>query len=506
MQKVGLKRLVSQVPQAPVVPYHLGGISFHSSPVVSSEGKLLLAWRGVSGNAVGEDGEGDPNTLVESVQLHRLEGDGSAVFGPAPRVISQGVYSILDDAGIPGGGGTVGFVPDPTGGFYYLWGLFVLRFDGEGRALWPEGKLKRDQTHPIWKFPSAVRFTQNVASDVQLVTAFVNDGTQAPDAGVLVFWTDAPKADGAPMFRAQRIDASGQLRWGEKGVSLLNGGDFPLFVHAVATGDGGFLTVIPADASGDQTRVEFYSPDGKKRAQTDSFEFSLVQSETSFVESDGAGGVYLVYFKPGTDEEGNARKEVHLTRIDASGTRVFDQVLECPAGLLSNFVLKRTPQGDCVVAWRWFPAAYDLDQADPQARVFVSRVSASGQPVGSRTVTQLVLPGVVGEFHRENNEGRIALEATEQATFVGFESLVAVPQAVAESGARFHWVVQRLPVQGAVTPETWDCAWATGGASSLFQWQGHLGVVTFREELFKTREKEIAIPVPYFGFLPGAES
>ena len=166
-------------------------------------------------------------------------------------------------------------VSDGSGGAIAIWLEFLPRAEGE---------LPSFQTH-VAKIDSDGNIKWR--RDVPGVDQAIPDGS----GGAIIAYR-APHNNIAVL----KVDAGGNLPWGEEGVSLNTGQCWPL---AVASDDLGGIIVVGCGFQGGQgsVYVQRVDSEGNKLWQTGGVQVCVSPAEEAQVVSDGAGGAIIAYMR-----------------------------------------------------------------------------------------------------------------------------------------------------------------------------------------------------------------
>jgi hypothetical protein len=227
-------------------------------------------------------------------------------------------------------------IPDGAGGAFYAWSDW-----GDGWTVHVDAQRVDALGRPRWA-PGGVAVTPLTAGAPPLTQqarapAIVGDGAGGV---ILAFVQDTSYSPSAGHLRAQRVDGSGRILWGENGVSV-------------------------CDASGAQLEPK--------------------------IVSDGAGGAIVAW----TDtRNGTTNADVYAQRLDAAGTALWQA---CGVPVASAASSQRKPvmvgdgSGGAIVAWR--------DDTLTSRAVFAQRVDGAGNalwtPGGIQLATSTDEPGIV---------------------------------------------------------------------------------------------------------------
>lgn len=467
---IELENLSPELPAGPEAEYSLGGTAFPGLPLLREGNRLWLPWRTVNAS----DGEGN---LITSLVLNSFPPAGPAV------ILRQAYYRLLDDQTLPGGCSQAA-VPDSRGGLFYLWGLNILHINARGALSWDKGLslpgLGRDE---LSQYPSKVFFVPQHGPEVQTVQGFYPDG----EGNALIFWTDYPRGEGQPAFRAQKIDSEGSLLWDKNGIKVVNGEEFCLYLDAVPGLAGGFIALVPADYYAETSRLDFYDAAGRIVHNSQVYPLALSATREWRCREDGRGGLYLLTLK-------QTGKELTLWHWDQAGTLLFQQQIRSPEGTLSELFLGVSEQQEALLGWRVWPDSGDT------AFVCAARISLQGQYSGALSETvNVALQARVGIYGRENAAGRVWVSDLGQDTWVGYDTLEADAQQ--ESGAVSHWKARCWDASGQLHKE-FDCGEALMHSGSLQVLQGRMLTVIYRYTWYE-RPAQLSIQpaVPFAGYL-----
>ena len=367
MQASAARQLVNSLSSPPRQRILFNGAAWISSPVADGRGGVYFGWRAITGAVYKE--------LVTSVYLYRLGAGGRFPWGARARIPVQAMHS-LGDRGQAGG--EVGIVPDGRGGIYYLWASYLLRFDREGRSLWPAGKQYLRKPGPLWRRPSRIRYIKSKRERIRDVRLFPDGKGNA-----LVYWR-SPNS-----VRVNKISAQGRCLWGSSGVELCNSKDTYEKGTGVAGWRGQAAALVAHGRYGNYCVVKFLSPQGKIVRRSRPFPFDLSGSSSWRIAADGSGGLVLLYFKSVFHDRLKTGSSVGLVRFNRFGGIVYNRLL---TGYIPNArgparpVLRVMQDGTALAGWHTagkIGGTLFCIRVDRDGRSFwhhgAVRISASGQ-------------------------------------------------------------------------------------------------------------------------------
>lgn len=254
-------------------------------------------------------------------------------------------------------------VSDGAGGAVQVWqdgrnvppygGIYAQKIDGYGNARWTSNGT------PVY----ANGFLSYLAPEI------ASDGT----GGAIVVWGDN-RSGGFDLF-AQRIDATGALRWGESGVAICSAATVQRNYAIIADGEGG-ATIAWQDSSSGSADIFAQRVDAGGAAQwtpggvaicTNTFE----QHEPCLV-ADGLGGAIIAW-----DDHRSGPTNIYAQRVVAGGGVAWT----ANGTVICNAVNAQQEQcivsddaGGAVIAWRDYRNSADW-------LVYAQRISGSGLAV-----------------------------------------------------------------------------------------------------------------------------
>lgn len=386
---------VRRLPRPALQRIMMCGKTWLSRPVADAEGNLYILWRQISG-AVG-------NELVTSVFFQKLSADGTVAWDGTPRVPAQAMHSLADRGQAAD---AAGIAPDGQGGVFYLWASYLLRFDGAGRSLFPRGKMIRDQTHPLWRRPSAVRYLKNKREGVR-------DAELHPDGAgnALVTWRAQDS------LQVNKITVDGRVLWGDAGLTLVSSTETKENGKCVGDGKGGAVALVAQGRYGQKAVIKFVSPEGRIVRTSAVLDIDLEDSNRWRMEPDGSGGIIVLYLESVHRDGDHLGYVVRLARYNAAGNRVYDLALaplvhwkQMPKWLY----LRTDRRGRALINWRnRVPGP-----ATPTV-ISLARVEADGRQPWGRVLT-IVKPGKEGSPYF-NESGEMDMLAVGTRTHLLFE-------------------------------------------------------------------------------------
>lgn len=216
--------------------------------------------------------------------------------------------------------------------------------------------------------------------------AIAEDGA----GGAIIVWADYRGGTGTTSTYGQRVSAAGTLLWGANGVPLAPPAGFTrndAFHAAVPDGAGGAVVVWSDD---DSKAIRAQRVNGFGATQWP-FDGVLVCSTTgerqpNRIQSDGAGGVLV----PWSDDRADGG-DVYVQRINAAGEPAWttDGVATCTARYLQVMpMLVPDGAGGALVAWSDYRSGAGW-------HVFAQNVASAGTP-GGTTLGVGAAPGLTG--------------------------------------------------------------------------------------------------------------
>ncbi len=219
-----------------------------------------------------------------------------------------------------------------------------------------------------------------VASGAQLQPAMVCDGR----GGAIVAWQDE-RADAGGDIYAQRIDATGVVRWSAGGVALVSGpsrnNSGKVVIRMVPDGIGGAVLAFSDNRNADGSLDPSFSKVWLQRVSADGVArwgngvpvSTVVYAHGDHVlVSDGAGGAIVAWMDGRVFGDYN----ISVQRVDSTGTRRWgaDGVYACSAS-----------------GWQWYPAmvgdgaggvvvAWTDLRSDANGDVYAQRLDGNGTP------------------------------------------------------------------------------------------------------------------------------
>lgn len=292
-----------------------------------------------------------------------------------------------------GAGGAIMAWEDYRGTYPNNHSIFVQRVDGDGTVLWTE---------------NGVALANLMSKDV-LDPFVVADGS----GGAIVAWQDNR---GFRDIYAQRIDASGNVKWTANGIAVCTAAEWQGYIRAIPDGAGGaiFTWWENRDGQGDiyAQRVDslgnmLWTADGAPVC-TDPAD----QGSPPSIAPDGAGGAVIAW-----DDYRNADSDIYAQRIDADGNPLWtvDGVCVCGAtGWVYDPCVASDGAHGAVVVWE------DMRGADKD--VYVNSVNHAGdQKVATLLAghaTEVSVEGVVIRWRLSERDADAAfhvLRASDEA-------------------------------------------------------------------------------------------
>jgi hypothetical protein len=204
------------------------------------------------------------------------------------------------------------------------------------------------------------------AASYQSFQVITSDGA----GGAIVAWQDS--RNGNPDVYAQRVDASGGVQWVSDGVAVCTAGGDQAFPRITSDGAGGAI-IVWSDFSGGSGDIYAQRMDasGAVRWASNGVAICTATGEQSSpdIASDAAGGAIITWY----DYRGEMG-DIYAQRITASGAVAWapDGIPICAATeRQSNPKITSDGAGGAIVAWNDARNVSDLD-------VFAQRVDSSG--------------------------------------------------------------------------------------------------------------------------------
>jgi hypothetical protein len=239
--------------------------------------------------------------------------------------------------------------------------------DGAGGAIveWQDNRVGNSEIYAQRvNGAGTVRWTANgvaltAAIGLQQYPRIVSDGA----SGAIITWQDNRTGDFG--VYAQRLDASGDIRWGTGGAVLAGSGGYPVIAP---DGAGGAIVTFVANLDIYAQRVNAsgavqWAANGVALCTA-----SYTQQEPQ-ITSDGAGGAIVVWL-----DGRNGNLDIYAQRVNASGAIQWttNGVAICTAlDEQRYFQIISDGSGGAIVAWSDLRSASTYD-------VYVQRVDASG--------------------------------------------------------------------------------------------------------------------------------
>lgn len=201
-------------------------------------------------------------------------------------------------------------IPDGSGGAIVAWtdyrkgdsrcDIYAQRIDGSGTALWTAG---------------------GVAVCTAPEDQWCGAGTPDGSGGAIFAWED--RRSGVEDVYAQRVDAGGGRLWAYNGVAVCTASGIQWYIRAVPDGAGGAIVSWIDWRSGVPSDYDIYAQrvdaSGIVRWTPNGAAVCTANDDQSDAEpiSDGAGGVFLVW-----EDRRNGDYDIYASRIDTDGDPV----------------------------------------------------------------------------------------------------------------------------------------------------------------------------------------
>jgi hypothetical protein len=286
--------------------------------------------------------------ITYDVYAQRVDATGAVVWATGGIAAGSAAGNQWHPALVADGvGGAIAVWQDTRDGLGYQ--TWAQRVDATGAAQWnPAGVLVCG------------------ASDEQGVPFATTDGA----GGLVVAWTDARSFQ--QVAYAQRVSASGTVRWNANGVALVSGPGAHQ-VSAIAPAPAGGADVVWTHALGDDGDIVAQRVDSTGAVQWGAQGVSVAAApgEQSGARAcgDGAGGVYLAW-----EDSRAGGTDLYAARLDATGAPQWIEggiALAAAAGAQRAPSLVTDEAGGVVVAWQ--------DLRDGKQRfAYAARLAANG--------------------------------------------------------------------------------------------------------------------------------
>jgi hypothetical protein len=228
--------------------------------------------------------------------------------------------------------------------------IYAQRIDASGNVLW-----------------TADGVAICTAAADQIYPAIVSDGW----GGAVITWMD--KRSGNFDIYAQRVDASGNVRWTTDGVALCIVGGNQQFPRIISDGAGGAIVTWEDSRTG---TVDIYSRriDGSGTALWTANGVAICTAtgsqNTPTLAFDGAGGAIITWF----DFRSGTYYHIYAQRVDSTGNVLWatDGVVVCGAtNTQMSPAIMSDGAGGAMIVWQDFRNGVDMD-------VYAQRINSSG--------------------------------------------------------------------------------------------------------------------------------
>jgi hypothetical protein len=258
-----------------------------------------------------------------------------------------------------------GAVPDGSGGAIVVWvdyrnsvdgDIYAQRVDAAGGTLW------------LFNGIVVCDFT-GLQRDLQIVS----DGS----GGAIIAWEDFRSGSSLDVY-TQRVNASGVVQWTADGVAVSTAVYNQEDPQVVSDSSGGAI-VTWEDFRTEITVPNIYAQrvdaSGLVRWTADGVAVCTeVQDQTDpAIVSDGSGGAFITWHDP----RSGAAYEIYAQRVNASGVTLWtkDGVAVTNAGENQTYpALVSDGSGGAMITWR----GYNYSQSRPGTDIYAQRLSASG--------------------------------------------------------------------------------------------------------------------------------
>ncbi len=254
-------------------------------------------------------------------------------------------------------------VSDGAGGAIITWedwrngwddpDIYAQRVDSSGTVLWDT---------------NAVAIC--TAPGFQEVPQLISDGA----GGVIIAWTDLRSGD--PDIYAQRVNASGTVLWDTSGIAICTATDDQGIPRVASDGAGGAIISWPDLRSGDSDiYAQRVDASGRVRWDANGVPINTARESQYFSQlvSDGVGGAVITWYDSTSYVYRSDSYDIYAQRVDASGTVQWDinGVPICTATddqynprLISDGI------GGAIISWD--------DRRKSEKDIYAQRVESSG--------------------------------------------------------------------------------------------------------------------------------
>jgi hypothetical protein len=242
---------------------------------------------------------------------------------------------------------TADLVADGEGGAIVAWqetraggrDIYAQRLDASGAALWePAGT-------PVSTAGSARRYPEMVADGV---------------GGAIVMWKDG--RSGADDIYAQRLNAAGEVQWAEEGVAVSTSGAVEKQAEIAPDGFGGAVIAWQDGRAGTHDiYAQRVSASGAVRWESDGLPVCTAarSQELPHIAADGFGGAIIAW------QDGRAgAHDIYAQRVNAAGgAQCAPNGAPLCTAAREQFFPEIVPDGDggAIVAWQDFRGGDDYD-------------------------------------------------------------------------------------------------------------------------------------------------
>ncbi len=262
-----------------------------------SSGGAIVAW---------QDGRGGFDIYAQSISSA-----GAALWDAGGVVVCAEIEAQYDPV----------IIPDDAGGVIVAWtdyrngnfrcDIYAQRLDGSGAGLWPAGGV-----------------AVCIAPENQWCEAMIGDGS----GGAIIAWGDF-QSSGEDVY-AQRIDMDGAELWSYNGVAVCAASGSQWYIRTVSDGAGGAIVSWVDWRSGVAMDYDIYAQrvdaSGMMRWAPDGSGICMADDDQSDAEpiSDGAGGVFVVW-----KDRRNGDYDIYASRINTDGDPVATLLAACSIDL-----------------------------------------------------------------------------------------------------------------------------------------------------------------------------
>jgi len=349
-------------------------------------------------------------------------------------------------------------ISDGAGGAIIVWGddrsgnpdIYAQRVDASGSVKWALDGI-------------AVCTATNGQSSARLVS----DGT----GGVIITWEDYRSGSDDDIY-AQRVDASGSVKWAVDGVAICTAAKDRFRPQIVSDGAGGAIITWEDYRSGEDIYAQRVDASGVVRWAVDGVAICTAmeyQNQPQLV-SDGAGGAIITWsdFRTGTCSDPYARcRDIYAQRVDASGSVrwAVDGVAICTAVDDQHVPqLVSDGAGGAIIVW--------YDHRSGNDDIYVQRVDASGSvkwAVDGVAICTADYQQELPQIASDGGGGGVITWVDHRSGAPLYYSDVYA-QRVSGSGA-IEWNANGVAVSTAANHQAYPQLVSDGGEGAIITWQ-----------------------------------